>query len=92
MDGYGFCWEFRWLLRLALDVAPRCCWVYSLASTVFMLIVGIRVDLVGELLALATDRWFRSTMAGGFASGDSVNASFCGWFNLFDNGGASPDL
>ena len=64
----------------------------SLALTLFMLILGITGDHVGLLFVLATDRRFRSTMAGGFASGDGVNASFCGWFNLFDNGGASPDL
>ena len=64
----------------------------SLALTMFMLILGITGDQVGLLFALATDLWFRLTVAGGFAGGDGVNASFCGRFNLFDNGGASPDL
>ena len=66
-------------LCLALDVAPQRCWVYSLALTVVMLILRIRDDLVEWFFAMATDHcWFRSTMAGGFACGDSVNASFCG--------------
>ena len=49
----------------------------SLALTMVNVILGIMVDLVDWLFAMTTDRWFRLTMASGFAFGDG-DASCCG--------------
>ena len=58
-----------WLMLVVLVAASSCtrCCTTVLSGVLsgfdgFYVDPWVRVDLVGELFALATDRWFRSTM------------------------------